>query len=71
MTFLKSLLTAGPITGILTFIATVLSLFNLDTLATFLRDPETAQTVVTVAAGIMSIVSGVLTGIQRKPVQAE
>jgi threonine/homoserine/homoserine lactone efflux protein len=67
----KSLLTAGPLTGILTFIATVVSLFNMDTLASFLRDPQTAQTVVTVVAGIMSIVSGVLAGIQRKPAVSE
>ena len=58
-------LTAGTITAGLSVAAILAGAFGYSALQTFLSDPSTAQTVLTVAGAVGTLVAGVLQGIQK------
>lgn len=59
-------LTPGTITAGLSVAAILAGAFGYSTLAAFFSDPSTAQTVLTAAGAVGTLVAGVLQGVQKK-----
>jgi hypothetical protein len=57
-------ITAGTVTAVLSVAAIIAGAFGKSALATFLNDPATGQTVLTLAGAIGTLISGVLSGIK-------
>lgn len=58
-------LTAGTITAALSVAAILAGAFGYDGLSKFFNDPSTAQTVLTAAGAVGTIVAGLLDGIKK------
>lgn len=66
MDFVNKYVTAGTVTAILSVLAIFAGAFGKSALATFLGDPSTAQTVLTIVGGVGTVVAGVLEGVSAK-----
>lgn len=56
--------TAGNISALLSVMAIIVGAFGKNALSTFLNDPSTTQTVMTIIGAIGTLVAGVLPGIK-------
>jgi hypothetical protein len=61
--FLSKYVTKGTVTAVLSVIAIIVGAFGKSGLETFLNDPDTAQTVLTVTGAVGTLVAGILNGI--------
>lgn len=59
-------LTPGTVTALLSVAAIVAGAFGKTALATFLNDPSTTQTLLTLAGAVGTLIAGILNGV--KPV---
>lgn len=57
-------ITSGTVTALLSVAAIIAGAFGKGALATFLNDPATAQTLLTLAGSVGTLISGILTGVK-------
>lgn len=62
---IKSYMTAGTITAVLAFLAIIAGAFGQEGLKTFLADPTTAETILSLVGAVLALVAGVLKGVGK------
>lgn len=62
---MSKFLTSGNVTALLAVAAIIAGAFGKSALASFLNNPETGQTVLTVLGSVMTLVAGAMQGIKK------
>ena len=63
-----NLVTPGTVAGVIGLLAALAAAFGKESLAAFLADPATAQSILAIISGVLSLVAGYSRGVAPAPV---